>query len=360
MVCTLQLRSEIAMAKAGIEKDCFGTTADGVQVDRYTLRNEHGAMVRLLTLGGIVTELHVPDRHGKIDDVVLGFDNLRQYETESPYFGCLVGRVAFRIAGARFDLDGQPVSLAANNGPHHLHGGPKGFSRVVWKAEPIDGPEPAVKLSYVSPDGDQGYPGTLRVTARHTLTAHNELRIDLAATTDKPTPVNLTHHGYFDLSGAANGGVLDHVVWIDADRYSVMNTETLPTGELAPVAGTRLDFRRPMAVRARVDEAGKPGYDLGYLHNRPDGWLATVARVREPASGRVLEVATTEPAIIFYTGNALTALKGKGGKTYGPHSGLCLEPGRLPDSVHQANFPSTILRPGEQYRHTIVYRFRVE
>jgi len=345
------------MGKPGIEKDVFGTTADGTQVDRYTLRNDRGMTVRLLTLGGIVSELHVPDRHGKIDDVVLGFDNLGQYETESPYFGCLVGRVAFRIAGAKFDLDGRTVSLAQNNGPHHMHGGPKGFSRVVWHAEPVEGPEPAVKLTYVSPDGDQGYPGTLRVTALHTLTRNNELRIALTATTDKPTPVNLTHHGYFALAGAAGGGVLDHLVWIDADRYSVMNAETLPTGELAAVAGTRLDFRKPTAVRARLDESGKPGYDLGYLHNRPGGWLATVARVRDPSSGRSLEVATTEPAIIFYTGNALTSLKGKGGKMYGPQAGLCLEPGRLPDSVHHPDFPPTLLRPGEEYRHTIVYRF---
>lgn len=359
VMSTMHTRSETAMGKARIEKDCFGTTADGVQVDRYTLRNDRGMTVRLITLGGIVAELHVPDRHGKTDDVVLGFDNVRQYETESPYFGCLVGRVAFRIAGGKFALDGRTVSLALNNGPHHMHGGPKGFSRVVWQAEPIEGPEPAVKLSSVSPDGDQGYPGTLRVTALHTLTRQNELRIDLSATTDKPTPVNLTHHGYFDLSGAASGSVLDHVVWLDADRYSVMNAETLPTGELAPVAGTRLDFRKPTAVRARLDESGKPGYDLGYLHNRPGGWLATVARVRDPSSGRVMEVATTEPAIIFYTGNALNGLKGKAGVVYGPQAGLCLEPGRLPDSVHHANFPPTILRPDEQYRHTIVYRFAV-
>ncbi len=348
------------MGKPGIEKDVFGTTADGAQVDRYTLRNEQGAMVRLLTLGGIVTELHVPDRPGKFDEVVRGFDNLRQSETESPYFGCLVGRVAFRIAGAKFELDGQTVSLAQNNGPHHMHGGPKGFSRVVWRAEPIDGPEPAVKLSYVSPDGDQGYPGALQVTALHQLTRNNELRIVLTATTNKATPVNLTHHGYFNLSGASGDNVLDHVVWLDADRYSVMNAETLPTGELAPVAGTRLDFRKPTAVRARMDDTGKLGYDLGYLHNRPSGWLATVARVRDPASGRVLEVATTEPAIIFYTGNALKGLKGKGGAVYGPQAGLCLEPGRLPDSVHHANFPSIVLRPGEEYRHTIIYRFGTE
>lgn len=357
--CTMLIRSGVAMGKPGIEKDVFGTTADGTQVERYTLRNDRGMTLRLLTLGGIVTELHVPDRHGKTDDVVLGFDNLRQYETESPYFGCLVGRVAFRIAGGTFDLDGRTVSLALNNGPHHLHGGPKGFSRVVWQAEPLDGPEPAVKLSYVSPDGDQGYPGTLRVTALHKLTRNNEFQIVLSATTDKPTPVNLTHHGYFNLSGASGDNVLDHVVWIDADRYSVMNTETLPTGELAAVAGTRLDFRRPTAVRARLDETGKPGYDLGYLHNRAAGWLATVARVRDPSSGRVLEVATTEPALIFYTGNALKGLKGKGGAVYGPQAGLCLEPGRLPDSVHHANFPSIVLRPNEEYRQTIVYRFGV-
>lgn len=345
------------MTKTSVNREPFGVTSSGQQVDRYSLQNDKGMTVRLITYGAIVTELHVPDRNGKSEDVVLGFDNLRQYETESPYFGCIIGRVAFRTAKATFELDGKTYSLTPNNGPHHMHGGKIGLSRVVWQAEPLEGPEPAVKLTYTSPDGDQGYPGTLRVTALHTLTRQNELRIDLSATTDKPTPVNLTHHGYFNLSGAGQGNVLDHVVRIDADRYSVMNAETLATGELAPVEGTRLDFRKPMAVRARPNDSGELGYDLGYLHNHAGGWLATIARVRDLASGRVMEVATTEPALIFYTGNALKSLAGKNGAVYGPQAGLCMEPGRLPDSVHQANFPPIILRPGEQYRHTFVYRF---
>jgi aldose 1-epimerase len=352
-----QARSQSTMSNTSVIREPFGVTSSGQQVDRFTLQNGKGMTVRLITYGAIVTEIHVPDRSGKNADVVLGFDNLRQYETESPYFGCIIGRVAFRTAGARFELDGKAYELTQNNGPHHMHGGKIGLSRVVWQAEPVEGPEPAVKLTYTSPDGDQGYSGTLRVTALHTVTQAGELRIDLSATTDKPTPVNMTHHGYFNLSGAGHGKVLDHVVWIDADRYSVMNKETLPTGELLPVEGTRLDFRKPMAIRARPNESGEPGYDLGYLHARPGGWLATIARASDPVSGRIMEVATTDPALIFYTGNALGALKGKNGAEYGPHSGLCMEPGRLPDSVHHANFPPIILRPGEQYRHTLVYRF---
>jgi len=348
------------MGGSCVDKDQFGSMPDGTQVDRYTLRNAQGMVVKIITYGATVTEMHVPDRSGKCEDVVLGFDTLEGYLGKNPYFGCLVGRVAFRIAGASFELDGRTIQLEANNGPHHLHGGQKSFSRVVWQAEPVPGPEPAGRVSYTSPDGDQGYPGAVRVTALHTLTARNELRIDLAATTDRPTPINLTHHGYFNLSGAGRGDVLAHEVQIDADRYSVMGSGGVPKGELAAVEGTRLDFRRPTAINARPAEAGQQGYDLGYLRNGPAGWLTTVARVRDPRTGRVLEVATTEPAIIFYSGNALDGIPGKGGAVYDRHAGFCLEPGRLPDSVNHPNFPTTILRPGGTYCHTLVYRFSVE
>jgi len=347
-----------------IEKSCFGATADGISVDRYTLHNVHGMAVSLITYGATVTELWAPDRQGKLDDLVLGFDNLPQYETQSPYFGATVGRVAFRIVGGKFSLDGTSHQLTLNSGQHHLHGGTKGFSKVVWKAEPEERPDAAMlRLTHVSPDGDQGYPGTLHVSAIHTLTDANELRIDYTATTDRPTPINLTHHGYFNLAGAGCGNVLGHVLQLNANRYSPTDKGLCPTGELASVAGTPLDFTRPMTIGDRV---GKPdgvseGYDLAYLRTSPAEALATVAVVDESVSGRRMEVLSSEPAIIFYTGNYLDGtLRGKRGAVYLRHAGLCLEPGRLPDSVHHAAFPSTILRPGEVYRHTCIYRFAVQ
>ena len=348
-------------SKVGIEKDAWGVTADGVLVDRYTLTGDAVLILRLISYGATVTELHVPDRHGKLGDVVLGFDNLAQYEKESPYFGCIAGRVAFRISEGRFTLDGKSYRLTLNDGPHHLHGGIKGLSRVVWEAEPLRHDDaPAVKLTYRSPDGDQGYPGNLAVTVVYTLTGGNELKIDYTATTDQPTPVNLTHHSYFNLAGAASGDVLEHVLQIDADRYSMADEATIATGELAPVKGTPLDFTEPAAIGARIHQVGgRPGgYDLAYLHNHPGGSPAHVATLHEPSSGRVMEVHTTAPAIVLYTGNYLDGtLSGKGGAVYRRHAGLCLETGHLPDSVHHPDFPSVILRPGETYRQTCIYRF---
>jgi len=344
-----------------IEKDVFGTTADGTPVDRYTLTNSHGLKLRLITYGATVTELDVPDRQGRFDDVVLGFDNLRQYETESPYFGCVVGRVAFRITEGKFELDGKSYQLTLNTGPHHLHGGVKGLSRVVWEAEPIDSPEQAaVKLTHLSPNGDQGYPGNLRLAVVYALNNRNEMTIEYTATTDQPTPVNLSHHGYFNLAGAASGDVLSHVLQLDADRYSVTDEAIIPTGELAPVDGTPFDFTRPTPTGARMDQipGAAVGYDLAYLLARRDDSLAHVATVHEPVTGRVLEIDTTAPAMIFYTGDYLDgSLRGKGGAVYSRHAGFCLEPGHLPDSVHHPAFPSVILRPGETYRQTSVYRF---
>lgn len=340
-----------------VEEQSFGTTAEGAAVDRYTLRNPHGLSVALITLGATVTELHVPDRHGKLDDVVLGFDGLSQYQTQSPYFGCTVGRVAFRIPGGRFELDGQTYQLERNQGEHHLHGGSKGFSWVVWEASPWESPDgPAVRFRYRSPDGDQGYPGNLDATVVYTLTTGNELKIDYTAVTDRPTPVNLTHHGYFQLAGAGAGDVLDHVVQLDADRYTPTDASMTPTGELAPVAGTPFDLTSPVRLGDRQAETG--GIDLAYLHNDTGGSLERVARVEEPTSGRDMEVWSTAPAVIFYTGKWLPErLEGKGGQVYGKFAGLCVEPGHLPASVHHPQFPSTILRPGATYRQTIVYRF---
>ncbi len=344
------------MNNPGIEKDVFALTADGEQVDRYTLRNVNGLVLSLISYGATVTELHVPDRRGKLDDVVLGFDNLQQYETESPYFGATVGRVAFRISHGKFTLDGKPYNLTLNNGPHHLHGGPKGLSWVVWQSEPLQAEEgPAVKFTYLSPDGDQGYPGNLSVTVVYTLTKRDELKIDYTATTDQPTPVNLTNHTYFNLAGAASGNVLGHVFQIDADRYSLTDEAMIATGQLAPVGGTPMDFTKPTAADARGRQIG--GYDVAYLHNRPSGSPARMATVTESATGRAMEVHTTAPAIVFYTGNYLDgSLTGKGA-IYHKHAGFCLETGHLPDSVQHPNFPSIILRPGQTYRHTCVYRF---
>ena len=348
------------MSNVGIQKDVFGVTADGIRVDRYTLAGASGLMIRLITYGATVTELHTPDRHGKPDDVVLGFDRLEQYETESPYFGCVVGRVAFRITEGRFELDGKPYELTLNTGPHHLHGGVKGLSWVVWEAEPLDGETPAVKLTHRSPDGDQGYPGNLDLSVVYSLGDRNEMRIDYSATTDAPTPVNLTHHGYFNLAGAGSGDVWGHTLRLDADRYSLTDEAIIPTGELAPVEGTRFDFTQPTPLGARVERSGgtTAGYDLAYLLRRQDGSLAHVATMHEPTTGRVMEVETTAPAMVFYTGEYLDGtLRGKGGTIYPRHAAFCLEPGHLPDSVHHPGFPSVILRPGETYRQTSVYRF---
>ncbi len=352
------------MSKAGIEKDTFGVTAQGIPVDRYTLRNARGMTLRVLTYGGTVSELWAPDRQGKLDDLVLGFDQLAPYETQSPYFGCAVGRVAFRIPGGRFELDGQTYQLALNCGKHHLHGGPQGLSKVVWTARPLpQTPNPAVEFTYLSPDGDQGYPGNLSLTMVYSLTEDNEWRIDYTAVTDRPTPVNLTNHSYFNLAGAASGSSVEgQTLQLDADRYSATDATMTPNGELAPVQDGPFDFTRPTVIGTRIDQTGPiGGYDLAYLVNRPGDLAACAARVTEPASGRTLEVHTTQPALIFYTGNALDgSLQGKQGAAYGKRAGLCLETGHLPDSVHHAHFPSVILRPGETFRHTCVYKFSAQ
>lgn len=345
------------MNETGIGCDPFGTTAEGLAVDRYRLCNASGMTAAIITFGATVTELHAPDRDGRFDDVVLGFDHLGQYETQDCYFGCVPGRVAFRIAEGRFTLDGRTYQLSLNNGRHHLHGGVRGLSRVVWKAQPVQSDEgPAVQFSYVSPDGDQGYPGNLDVTAIFTLTHGNELKIDFTATTDRPTPVNLTHHGYFNLRGAGSGDILGHVLQTGAALYSPTDEELTPTGALASVEGTPLDFRSPTTIGDRVDQVG--GYDLAYLHRRQAGSLERLATVYEPTSGRAMDVLATAEALIFYTGHYLDgSLRGKNGVCYPKFAGLCLEPGHLPDAVHHDAFPSAILRPEETYRHTCVYRF---
>ena len=345
-----------------IDKMNFGKTPDGTPVGLYVLKN--GAlMVKVMTYGAIVTEIEAPDRDGKPGDVVLGFDNLEGYLGGHPYFGAAVGRFANRIGGAKFSLDGKDYTLAANNGPNSLHGGAKGFDKVVWKAEEVPGPDPAVRFTYRSPDGEEGYPGNLDVSVTYTVTKQNELRIDYKATTDKATPVNLTNHSYFNLGGPASGTILDHELTLAADRYTPADSSLLPTGKLAPVAGTPLDFTRPTPIGKRIKEikAEPVGYDHNFVVRDGGGRLAFAAKARDPESGRLLEVFTTEPGIQFYTGNFLDGtIKGKGGVAYKQHGAFCLEAQHFPDSVHQPNFPSTILRPGQVYTQTTTYKFSAE
>ncbi|MBI4600603.1 MAG: galactose mutarotase [Planctomycetes bacterium] len=351
-----------------VKKEAWGKTAAGEAVDLYTLTTKSGLVAKITTYGALVTELHVPDRSGKAGDVVLGFDGLEGYLKGHPYFGCTTGRVANRIAGGKFTLDGKEHQLAKNNGPNHLHGGDMGLDKRVWRAKEVRSPDGvAVQLSYLSPDGEEGYPGNLAIEVTYTLTDSNELRIDYKATTDKATPVNLTNHSYFNLKGPGSGDILGHELTIAAGNYTPVDATGIPTGEIAPVAGTVMDFRSPMTIGARIDQlaadpgAGNPGgYDHNYVLDNPTGNIALAARVREPETGRVMEILTTEPGIQLYTGNYLDGtVKGKGGKVYQKRYGLCLETQHYPDSVNQPSFPSTILRPGKTYRSTTIHRFSV-
>ena len=347
--------------KPVLEKRAFGKTPDGTSVDLYVLTNTNGVQAKVITYGGIVTELHVPDRDGKFADVVLGFDDLKGYLGGHPYFGAIVGRYANRIAGAQFTLDGKTYKLAANNGKNSLHGGKKGFDKVVWKAEPANVDDGVgVLLRYTSPDGEEGYPGTLKTAVRYTLTNDNALRIDYEAATDKATPVNLSNHSYFNLGGHASGDVLGHVLMIAADKYTPVDANLIPTGEIKPVAGTPLDFRKPKPIGRDIGELkGDPGgYDHNFVLNGGDKKPFLAARAFEPKSGRLMEMFTTEPGVQFYTGNFLNGQeKGKGGTVYRKHAGFCLEAQHFPDSVHHANFPSVTLKPGETYKQTTIYRF---
>ncbi len=346
--------------KATVEKSDIGKTPGGTTVEQFALSNGRGMKAKVITYGGIVTELHAPDKDGKLADVVLGFDGLEGYLERNPFFGCITGRYANRIAGGTFTLGGKEYTLAKNNGPNHLHGGLKGFDKVVWKAEPVRGEEPAVRLSYLSKDGEEGYPGNLSVTVTYTLTDDNALRIDYRATTDKATPINLTNHSYFNL--AAAGDVLDHVMTIAADRYTPVDETLIPTGKIDPVRGTPLDFTGPTPIGKRIDQLKSVpggGYDHNYVLRQPEKkGPHLAARVTEPKSGRVMEVLTTEPGVQLYTGNFLDGkLKGKGGAVYKKHAGFCLETQHFPDSVHHKDFPSVILEPGQAFNSTTVYRF---
>jgi len=367
LVIGLLLCSGLAVAaaerrKGTVEKKDFGKTSEGTPVDLYVLTNDKGMTGKITNHGGIVTELHVPDRDGKLADVVLGFDNLDDYLKGHPFFGCLVGRVTNRIARGRFTLDGKEYKLATNNGPNTLHGGLKGFDKVVWKAESFkDEKGVGVRLKYISKDGEEGFPGTLSTTVTYTLTDDNALRIDYKATTDKATPVNLTNHSYFNLAGHGAGTILDHDLMIAADKYTPVDETLIPTGKIEPVRGTPLDFTATTRIGKRIEQVGgnPTGYDHNYVLRQGEGkgpWLA--ARVTEPKSGRILEVHTTEPGVQLYTGNFLDGkVKGKGGAVYKKHAGLCLETQHFPDAVNHKNFPSIILEPGKTYTQTTVYRF---
>jgi len=343
-----------------LDEKIFGQMPDGAPVRIYTLKNQNGVMVKITEYGAIITEIHAPDRQGKTGDVVLGFDNLDRYRRGHPFFGAIAGRVANRIANGRFTLEGKEYTLAKNNGPNHLHGGLKGFDKKVWTSKPLPTTdhEAGVELSCFSADGEEGYPGNLKVSVTYTLTDKNELRIDYRATTDKATPVNLTNHSYFNLAGS--GDILGHELWLAADNYTPTDEGLIPTGEIRSVKGTPLDFTKATTLGARADQTGlKPGgYDHNFVLNGAGRSLALAARVYEPKSGRVMEVFTTEPGVQLYTANGLDgSIAGVGGVPYPRHGGFCLETQHFPDAINKTNFPSVVLRPGDTFKSTTIYRF---
>ncbi len=343
-----------------IAKTTFGKTPAGEPVDLYLLSNSNVRM-SVMTYGATVVTLEAPDRIGRMADVVLGFDSLAEYVRDNPYFGCAVGRYANRIAGGKFQLDGVTRALACNDGRNHLHGGVRGFDKVVWSAEEIRSTGAvSIRFRYTSRDGEEGYPGTLKVTMTYTLTDSSEFRIDYEAATDQPTVVNLTNHSYFNLAGPAAGSILDHEVMIGAHHFTPVGETLIPTGRLQPVEGTPMDLLRPRRVgEAMAGLAG--GFDHNFVIDRKGSGLELAARVREPKSGRVMEIATTEPGIQLYSGNFLDGHhRGKGGVAYHKHGGFCLETQHYPDSPNQPAFPSTVLRPGQRYATTTVHRFSAE
>ena len=355
------LLTPLTMA-ASISKSPFGTMPEGTAVDLYTLTNTDGLVCKIITYGAVITELHVPDRTGRMGDVVLGFDNLPQYLKESPCFGAVVGRVANRIAKGRFTIDGKTYTLAINNPPNTLHGGIKGFDKVVWKAEAVDGPNgPSVVLTHVSPDGEEGFPGTLSVKVTYTLTNGNEVRIDYEATTDKTTAVNLTNHSYFNLS--CKGDVLGQVLQLKASRYTPADAGLIPTGVIAEVAGGPLDFTQPKPIGRDLKKIPDKtnGYDHNFVIDGGGRSVVLAARAQDPVTGRALEVSTDQPGVQLYTSNNLNGkIVGKYGLAYPRYAGFCLETQHYPDSVNQPGFPSTLLLPGETFKSTTIYRFSVK
>src|ERR1041384_1661440 len=361
LIVLLAVCSLLAQAQATVTKAPFGTV-DGQSVDLYTLRNVHGVEVKITNYGGILVSLKVPDRNGKFDDVVLGFNDLDTYLKGHPYFGALIGRYGNRIAKGRFTLNGVEYKLAVNNGENTLHGGIKGFDKVVWTgSETKTKAGPAVVLTYLSKDGEEGYPGNLQVRVVYTLTNNNELRIDYSATTDKDTVINLTHHSYFNLAGEGNGDILNHLLMINANRFVPTDAGSIPTGELRSVAGTPFDFLKPTAIGARINQDDEQlkfgnGYDHTWVINGQGMRLAATAY--EATSGRAMQVWTTEPGVQFYTGNFLNGtLTGKSGKIYQRRFGFCFETQHYPDSPNHPAFPTTTLKKGATYTSTTIYRF---
>ena len=343
--------------KMELKKNLIGRV-DGKNVYRYIIKNKNGLTVELINYGGIITNLIVPDKDNNFEDVVLGYDSLQDYIDDTPYFGAIVGRYGNRIANGKFSIDGKTYQLATNDGKHHLHGGIKGFDKVVWDGKTfIEPSEAGVKLNYYSKDGEEGYPGNLKVTVVYTLNDDNELMIDYEAETDKPTVINLTHHSYFNLKGAGNGDILEHKIMINADKYNDVDQTLIPTGEFNEVKKTAMDFTTPNSIGSRIEEV-EGGYDHNFVLNNFDGKMRLVAKVKEPESGRIMEVYTDQPGIQFYSGNFLDGSNiGKGGKVYNKHYGFCLETQHFPDSPNHSNFPSVVLRPGEKYETHTIYKF---
>jgi len=358
---TCECSKEARPLPCKITKAPFGKTLDGKKVDIYTFHSINGVEARISNYGGILVSFKVPDRFGHMGDIVLGYDNLEGYLTNSPYFGAMIGRYGNRIANGKFTLDDVKYKLAVNNGPNALHGGLKGFDKRIWKAKIIQNDVgEALELTYLSKDGEEGYPGNLKVKAVYTLMPDNGLRLEYTATTDKDTVLNLTQHSYFNLAG--QGDILGHKVFIDADKFTPVDDTLIPTGELRPVEDTPFDFLQPTAIGARIGQDDKQlkfgnGYDHNYVLNHPAGHLDVIAQVSEPTTGRILEVLSTEPGLQFYSGNFLDGtISGKGGRVYNFRNGFCMEPQHFPNSPNQSDFPPTVLRPGQVYHNTIIFR----
>lgn len=345
-------------SKMNIKKEFFGKLPDSREIEQYTLTNSTGLKARLMTYGATLISLEVPDQDGQFADITLGHESLEGYITSSPYFGSIVGRYGNRIAKGQFTLNGIEYQLTTNDGENHLHGGTRGFDKVVWKAEPVQSEGSlGVRFSYLSKDGEEGYPGNLSVTVIYALTDDNELKISYEAETDKSTPVNLTHHSYFNLAGQGEGNILDHELMLNAEKYTPVDEGLIPTGEIHEVKNTPMDFTIPTAIGSRINEV-KGGYDHNYVLNSGGRTMALAASLFDPKSGRVMEIRTTEPGIQFYSGNFLNgSISGKGGKVYLKHYGLCLETQHFPDSPNKPNFPSTILNPGEKYKSLTIHKF---
>ena len=353
-------KTEMTTLKPSISKEDFGTTNDGTKVSLWTLKNKNGVAVKITNYGGIVTSIMTPDRTGKMEDIVLGYDDVKSYIKNSPYFGSLIGRYGNRIAKGRFKLDGKEYKLAQNNNGNFLHGGNIGYDKVVWNAEEVMAEDSVgLKLKYLSKDGEEGFPGNLDIVVDYILTNNNELKIEYAAVTDKATPINLTHHSYFNLTGAKRD-ILGHELVLNADKYLPVNAAVIPTGKQVNVEGTPFDFRAPHTIGERIAQV-EGGYDNNFVLTDASKNLHPAATVVEPESGRTLEVLTTEPGVQFYSGNFLDGtITGKNSVVYAKHYGFCLETQHFPDSPNHADFPSTILRPGERYQHTCIYKFGVK